>query len=58
MSAPTPAMTVRQKLEFLKQIQEHLLLAPDQYRLLVIHVLREHRNERLREQEAVERLAA
>jgi hypothetical protein len=51
-------MTVRQKLEFLKQIQEHLLLSPDQYRLLIIHVLRQHRNERLREQEAVERLAA
>ena len=56
--SPTPAMTVRQKLEFLKQIQEHLLLSPDQYRLLIIHVLRQHRNERLREQEGAERLAA
>jgi hypothetical protein len=36
-------MTACQKIEFLQQIRQHLLLSPEEYRLLVVHVLREHR---------------
>lgn len=46
MSAPTPAMTARQKIELLKEIQEFLLLPDEQYRLLIIHVLRQHTRQR------------
>lgn len=58
MSAPTPTMTASQKIEFLKEIREFLLLTPEEYRLLVVQVLRQHRNERLRAQPALERRAA
>ena len=46
MSAPAPAITARQKIELLKEIQEFLLLPPEQYRLLIIHVLRQHTRQR------------
>lgn len=58
MSAPAPAITARQKIELLKEIQEFLLLPPEQYRLLIIHVLRQHTRQRQGERDALERLAA
>jgi hypothetical protein len=36
-------MTACQKIEFLQQIRQHLLLSPEEYRLLVVHILRQHR---------------
>ena len=33
------------KILFLQEIREHLLLSPEEYRLLVLHVLRRHRQQ-------------
>ena len=40
-------LSASQKLEFLQEVRQHLLLTPDEYRLLVVNILRRHRNERL-----------
>jgi hypothetical protein len=45
-------MSACQKLEFLQQLRQHLMLSPEEYRLLVVHVLREHRNERVTQAES------
>jgi hypothetical protein len=39
------ALSACQKIEFLQQVRQHLMLSPEEYRLLVVHILREHRNE-------------
>ena len=33
------------KILFLQEIREHLLLSPEEYRLLVLHVLRKHQQQ-------------
>ena len=40
-------LSASQKLEFLQEVRQHLLLTPDEYRLLVVNILRRHRNEGL-----------
>ena len=39
-------LSASQKLEFLQEVRQHLLLTPEEYRLLVVNILRRHRNER------------
>ena len=40
-------LNASQKLEFLQEVRQHLLLTPEEYRLLVVNILRRHRNERI-----------
>ena len=40
-------LSVSQKLEFLQEVRQHLLLTPEEYRLLVVNILRRHRNKRI-----------
>jgi hypothetical protein len=40
-----PQLTASEKIHFLQEIREHLLLSPEEYRLLVLYVLRRHRQE-------------
>ncbi len=40
-----PSLSASQKLEFLQEVRQHLLLTPEEYRLLVVNILRRHRNE-------------
>ena len=58
MYKPTPPLTAAQKLEFLKEIREHLVLSPEQYRYLVMEVLRKHRSDWMQQPHAEEREAA
>ncbi len=44
----TPALKASQKIEFLQELREYLLLSPEEYRLLVQHVLRRHTQVHLR----------
>jgi hypothetical protein len=39
------SLTASEKIRFLQEIREHLLLSPDEYRMLVLYVLRRHRQE-------------
>jgi len=41
------SLSACQKLEFLQEVREHLLLTPEEYMLLVVQSLRRHRNERI-----------
>jgi len=48
-----------EKILFLQEIREHLLLSPEEYRLLVQHVLRSHAQQRRRPAPArIERMLA
>jgi hypothetical protein len=40
-----PQLTASEKIHFLQEIREHLLLSPEEYRLLVLYVLRRHQQE-------------
>lgn len=40
-------LSASQKLEFLQEVRQHLVLTPEEYRLLVVNILRRHRNERI-----------
>jgi hypothetical protein len=44
---PHRSLSACQKLEFLQEVRQHLLLTPEEYRLLVANILRRHRNERI-----------
>lgn len=37
------SLTASEKIRFLQEIREHLLLSPEEYRMLVLYVLRRHR---------------
>ena len=51
-------LSASEKLELLQAIRHHLRLSPEEYRLLVLNVLREHRNAHVqRVAESVERAA-
>jgi hypothetical protein len=51
-------MSASQKLEFLQEVRQHLMLTPEEYRLLVVHVLRAHRNGRVAQADGAMRHAA
>ena len=38
----TPILKASQKIEFLQELREYLMLSPEEYRLLIRHVLRRH----------------
>jgi hypothetical protein len=44
----TPILKASQKIEFLQELREYLMLSPEEYRLLVRHVLRRHTQVHLR----------
>jgi hypothetical protein len=45
MQPRKPSLTASEKIRFLQEIREHLLLSPEEYRMLVLYVLRRHRQE-------------
>jgi hypothetical protein len=53
----TPILKASQKIAFLQELREHLMLSPEEYRQLVKHVLKKHIEERARLAE-LERKAA
>jgi hypothetical protein len=48
MPTYTPDLKASQKIEFLQELREYLMLSPEEYRLLVQHVLRRHTTVHLR----------
>ena len=56
---PNQKARLRLKLEVLTDVQEFLLLPPEQYRLLLLHVLKQHVRKQAQADEAdAERIAA
>jgi hypothetical protein len=58
LSTNHTVLSACQKIEFLQQVRQHLMLSPEEYRLLVVHILRQHRNEQIEQTRASVRQAA
>lgn len=58
MTTYTPVLKASQKIEFLQELREYLMLSPEEYRLLVQHVMRRHAKVHLRRTGKMKRHAA